>query len=59
MGMVTGPFFISDRDKVHHAEGKEHVNSYMMISAIIITIMNVGVLLFFEERPKIYPSKAA
>lgn len=22
MGMVTGPFFISDRDKVHHSEGK-------------------------------------
>jgi len=59
MGMVTGPFFISDRDKVHHSEGRQHVNSYMMISAIIITIMNVGVLLLFEERPKIYPSKAA
>ena len=59
MGMVTGPFFILDRDKVNHAQGKEHVNKYMFVSAVIITIMNVGVLLFFTERPKIYPSKAA
>jgi len=35
------------------------MENYMMISAVIITVMNVGTLFFFKERPTIPPSASA
>ena len=54
-----GPFFIPDRDKYHHDQGREDVNQYMLVSAVIATTMNLCLILFYKEKPEFYPSKAA
>ena len=56
MGMVFGPFYIFDGDATHTEIGEKHNNHYMFVSAIVITAMNVGLLLFYREKPKQFPS---
>lgn len=48
MGMIAGPFFILDKYKINHERGKVHMVDYMFYAAIIITIMNIGVLFCFR-----------
>jgi Na+/melibiose symporter-like transporter len=59
MGMVTGPFFVLERDNENHSDGKQRTNLYMFYSAIIISAMNIGTIIFFKESPKIPPSYAS
>lgn len=59
MGMVIAPFFVPEKLQIHHVKGKEATLEYMFQSAIIITIMNIGTILFFKDKPEYPPSAAA
>ena len=56
MGMVFGPFYIHDSDATHTEVGENHNNNYMFVAACVITAMNVGVILFYREKPTHFPS---
>lgn len=59
IGSIMAPFFIFDTDKYHIDDGKTHVEDYMLIAAVLVTVMNIPILFFFKEAPVHYPSKAA
>jgi len=56
--MVLGPFYIFDSDAAHTDIGEKHNNKYMFVSAVVVTIMNVGIL-FYREKPRDFPSQAS
>jgi len=58
MGMVIGPFYVSD-DDITNGMGRDHIKTYMLDSAIICTLMSVWTVMFYREKPMHYPSKAA
>ena len=51
IGLAIGPFFIKSEDKLDHEKGYAAVNYYMLISAIVTTVMNIPSLLFFKSKP--------
>ena len=59
IGLVISPFFIHESDQYHHEVGKQNVNYYMFISAIITTVLNIPMILFFQAKPKYFPSASA
>jgi MFS family permease len=59
MGMVIGPFFVLDSDKLDNKNGHIHVNNYMFFSAVLVSIFCLPVIIFFKESPDRFPSMAA
>jgi len=57
--MVLGSFWLKDSDKDDPELGKQHMRSYLLISAIISTGLIIPLLIFYKEAPKNYPSSAA
>jgi hypothetical protein len=49
LGMIAGPFFVLEDDKNDHEAGKANIESYMFISASIVTTLTVPVILFYKE----------
>lgn len=47
IGMVMGPFFISDSLKQDHAKGRAAITHYLLVSACLSTVMNFCTILFF------------
>ena len=63
LGLVLGPFFIFDSDKdtldPQFQVGKDHTNYYMVITAIIATVLSAPLFFLAREKPDKFPSKAA
>jgi sugar phosphate permease len=47
MGLVIGPFFISEMDKLKPEQGKRHAENYCLVSAIIVTFLSFWLIFFF------------
>lgn len=58
-GLVMGPLFIPDGDKFNHELGRQDMNTYMLVSAFIVTIMNASLIFFYKDKPEFFPSKVA
>jgi len=56
IGMVLGPFYINSSLGKDPVKGKEAFVDYLFFTAILATVMNIYTILFFEEKPKYYPS---
>jgi fucose permease len=59
LGMIMGPFFVFESDKLDHDLGITHVRSYMFMTASIVTALTVPIILFYQEKPDSFPSYSA
>ena len=56
--MIMGPLFVSEEDETN-SFGKDRIAYYLLISALICTVMSVWIILFFKSSPSTPPSQAA
>jgi sugar phosphate permease len=59
LGMIMGPFFVSENDRMDYDLGRKHVIDYMFFTAGFVTVLTVPMLLLYTERPEHFPSSAA
>lgn len=54
IGLVLGPLCVPEIDKNEENEnaGRAAVTKYMMIAAILITLMNISTVIAFQEKPQ-------
>jgi len=46
-GMILGPFFVDESDLEDYKAGREHIQTYMFWSAVIVSVMSVPLILFY------------
>lgn len=59
MGLVIGPFFIPETDKLQPELGRQHVEHYCLVSAFIVSFLSGWLLIFFKEKPRFFPSMSS
>lgn len=57
LGMVIAPFFVNN--SIMDKNPKGHVDDLLFTHAMIAAVLNVPTMIFFKERPKMFPSDAA
>jgi hypothetical protein len=56
-GFAITPLFVDDKDPLPIV--KQNVIRYCMWAAIFVTALGMPMVLFFKDKPKYYPSRAA
>ena len=59
LGMVLGPFFVSENDKEDHEVGKSNIENYLSICATVATGLTIPLIIFYKEQPEHFPSYSA
>lgn len=61
LGLTVGPFFVLDSDELapNIERGKEHTETLMFASAILVTTICLPTLFIFRQAPAVFPSPSA
>lgn len=59
LGMSFGPIFVKNDDVKDIDAGKKHVETLMLVSAIVNTLMCLPVIVLYKEKPTHFPSRVA
>ena len=52
LGMVLGPFFVSENDKEDHIGGKSNIENYLSICAAVATGLTIPLIIFYKRAAR-------